>query len=154
MLNKNEQDIMNVIKDEKYMKIAGITLSDIEKAVRLAVQEFKELEEIVKDAYNSNENFKELCARLKGHNEELNEEYPNCNYFDLNYKSLLITVKEILDKENNSVGFYVSKSGVYIYPNNISKESVDELCVLDLEQEVDFNKIKNEIEKDLEQEMF
>lgn len=152
MLNDNEKDILKTIKDIEYLKCINVNLEDIEKAIKLGIKELNELENIVKAASENKESFQNLCTRLQGHNESLNEKNPNYNYFDLNYKSLLVTVKEKLDEENNSMQFSVQKSDVYIYPDNISKISADEICILDLNEEINFEKIYENLENSVEEE--
>lgn len=152
MLNANEKDILKVMNDIEYLKCINVNFDDIEKAIKLGIKEFNELEDIVKTATNNKESFQSLCKKLQGHNETFNEKYPNYNYFDLNYKSLLVTIKEELDKENNSIQFSVLKSGVYIYPDNISSVATDEMCVLDLNEEIDFEKIYKNLENNIEEE--
>ncbi len=151
MLNTNEKDILKVMNDIEYLKCINVNFDDIEKAIKLGIKEFNELEDIVKIAANNKESFQNLCQRLQGHNEVFNEKYPNYNYFDLNYKSLLVTVKEKLNKDNDFSQFTVLKTGVYIYPDNISTISADEICILDLDQEIDFEKIYKNLENNVEE---
>lgn len=148
MLNANEKEILEVMKDTEYLKCMNVNFDDIKKAIKLGIKEFNELEDLVKIASKNKESFRHLCNRLQGHNETFDEKYPDYNYFDLNYKSLLVTVKEELDKENNSIQFFVLKSDVYIYPDNISKIAADEICILDLNQNIDFQKVQNELENE------
>lgn len=148
MLNDNEKEIFNVIQDKEYMSCINANFNDIENAINLGIKEFNELENIVKVASENKESFQSLCKKLQGHNETFNEKYPNYNYFDLNYKSLLVTIKEKLDKENNSMQFSVQKSDVYIYPDNINKIASDEMCILDLNEEINFEKIEKELENE------
>ncbi len=148
MLNSNEKEILNVIQDKEYMNCINANPNDIETAINLGIKEVTELEKIVQIAFENKESFMDLSKRLGGHNESFSEKYPDSNYFDLNYKSLLITVKEKLDKNNNSMGFSVMKSDVYIYPDNISSIAADEICILNLDQNINFEKIKNELENE------
>ena len=143
MSKSNEAKIINVIKDKEFMSILNVNYNDIKKAIKMGIKEFKELESIVSIAFKNNVNFIDLCENLKGHNETFNESYPNYNYFDLNYKSLLVTIMEFLDENNNSIGFNVSKSDVYIYPDNISNIATDEMFTLNLDEIIDFNYIEN-----------
>ena len=59
----------------------------------------------------------------------------------LNYKSLLVTVIQKRNEENKLQPIKLSKDDIYIYPDNISKITADELFVLNLEEKVDINKI-------------
>lgn len=152
MLNSNEKEILNCIQDEKYMNCIGANFDDIETAIKLGINEFNELEEIINVAFKNKENFQSLSKRLKGHNENFSGSYPEYNYFDLNYKSLLVTVKEKLDKNNTTINYHVMKSDVFIYPDNISKSGVDEMCVLNLEEPIDFEKVRSELENERYQE--
>jgi len=148
MLNSNEKEILNVIQNKEYMNCINANFNDIETAINLGIKEINELEKIVERAFKNKESFISLSKRLGGHNENFSEKYPNSNYFDLNYKSLLVTVKEKLDKNNNLIGFNVMKSDVYIYPDNISNIAADEICILDLDKNINFEEIKNELEKE------
>ena len=151
MLNDNEKEILNAIQDKEYMSCISANFNDIKNAINFGIKEFNELENIVKVASKNKESFQNLCQRLQGHNEVFNEKYPNYNYFDLNYKSLLVTVKEKLNKDNDFSQFTVLKTGVYIYPDNISTISADEICILDLDQEIDFEKIYKKLENNVEE---
>lgn len=148
MLNDNEKEVFNVVQDKEYMSCINVNINDIENAINLGIKEFHELENIVKVASENKKSFQSLCKKLQGHNETFEEKYPNYNYFDLNYKSLLVTVKEKLDKENNSMQFIIQKSDVYIYPDNISTIAADEICILDLNEEINFEKIEKELENE------
>lgn len=145
MINSNETKILEVINDNEYLNILRVSKEDIIKAVNIAIEEVKELELIVQDSYKSGKTFKSLCKELRGHNEFYNAKYPDYNYFDLNYKSLLITIKENLDKDNKGNEFKVIKNDVYIYPDNISKVATDEMFTLNLEEDIDIEKIKDNI---------
>lgn len=64
----------------------------------------------------------------------------------------MVTVKEKLDEENNSMQFSVQKS--YIYPDNISKISADEICILYLNEEINFEKIYENLENSVEEQKY
>lgn len=152
MLNYNEKEILKVMQNKEYLELLDVNVDDIEKAVRIGIKEFKEIQETVNGAFSDKEDFYDLCKRLNWHNETFNQKYPDYNYFDLNYKSLLITIKEKLDQNNKPIEFNTSKLDVYIYPDNISKVSTDEICILDLKEEIDFEKVYKNLEKNIEEE--
>lgn len=141
MLKTNEQIIIETMKNEEYLNDLKISPYDVLKAITLAQKELKELEHIIDDANKNNESLSNLCNRLKGHNEEFVTYYPSSSYFDLNYKSLLVTIVQKRNEENKLQPIKVSKDDTYIYPNNISKVTTDELFILDLEKKIDINKI-------------
>lgn len=148
MLNSSEIKIMKVMKDNKYLQFLGAEQKDIEKIIDKAIKEFIELEVIVKAASANGEGFQMLCNRLGGHNELFSAEYPNHNYFDLNYKSLLVTVCEETD-DNKSNQYKVQKTDVYIYPDSI-KQTIDPMCIIDLDKEINFQNIYQELIKEIE----
>lgn len=148
MLNYNEKEILNVVQDKEYMNCINANFKDIKDAINIGIKECNELEEIINKAFEQKESFQDVFERLKGHNETFSAHYPNCNYFDLNYKSLLVTVKEKLDTNNKPIEYCIDKRDVFIYPDNISKVPVDEMCVLNLEEPIDFEEIENELEKE------
>lgn len=143
MLKTNEQIIIETMKDEQYLKDLKINSYDVLKAIKLAQNELRELEDIIEEANKNNESLSNLCNRLKGHNLEIENFYPSCSYFDLNYKSLLVTVIQKRNEENKLQLIKVSKDDTYIYPDNITKINADELFVLNLEKEIDINKIQH-----------
>lgn len=145
MLNSNEKAILRSMQDTEFLEFINATPQDVEKAILMAKKEIEELESIVKKSQELGEGIADLSGKLNGHNEEFNEKFPNYNYFDLNFKSLLITVKQPLDSDNNSLPMEVSKSGVSIYPDNISKVVTDAIVELDFEQEINFEKIYKEL---------
>ena len=104
--------IVTIMKDKKYLEDLGVTPKDIIKAIRMAQDEFKELEQIVNNLNNNNECFKSVCEKLKGHNEYFDAIYPDHNYFDLNYKSLLVTVIQPINENNVKTSMKVSKKDV------------------------------------------
>lgn len=132
--------IVTIMKDKKYLEDLGVTPKDIIKAIRMAQDEFKELEQIVNNLNNNNECFKSVCEKLKGHNEYFDAIYPDHNYFDLNYKSLLVTVIQPINENNVKTSMKVSKKDVYIYPNNISKVNADEIVTVDFNENMDLDK--------------
>lgn len=141
MLRTNEQIIIETMRNEEYLNNLKISPYDVLKAIALAQNEVKELEYIIDDANKNNESLSDLCNRLNGHNLEI-ENYPSSfSYFDLNYKSLLVTVIQKRNEENKLQPIKLSKDDTYIYPDNISKITADELFVLNLEEKIDINKI-------------
>lgn len=152
MLNSNEEAILRSMQDIEFLECINATPQDIEKAIIIAQKEIKELEDIVKKSQEIGENMSTLCKRLKGHNETFNERFPNHNYFDLNFKSLLITVNQPIDKENNILPLEVSKSDVSIYPDNITNVATDAIVALDFNKNIDFEKIYKELERQKEEQ--
>lgn len=141
-LYENENSILKIMQDKEFLNDLKINSKDIIKAIKTGLKEFKELEEIVKKAHKENKSLQNLCTELGGFNKEFYQKYPNKNYFDLNYKSLLITVVEPITKNEKKEKYELSKTGVYIYPDYITKASIDELVIIDLEKEIDFNYIQ------------
>ena len=141
MLKTNEQIIIETMKDEEYLNNLKISPYDVLKAITLAQNELKELEHIIDVANKNNESLSDLCNKLNGHNLEIENYHSSCSYFDLNYKSLLVTVIQKRNEENKLQPIKLSKDDIYIYPDNISKITADELFVLNLEEKVDINKI-------------
>lgn len=141
----NEAIILKAINDRTLINELKINSEDIVKCVKLAKNEVDELEELVKKSYKSGETFENLCKRLGGHNLSLDEKFPSYNYFDLNYKSLLITVKQDLDVKNKPGEFLIQKDDVYVYPNNIYKGAADNLFTLNFNENIDFDTINNSI---------
>lgn len=105
------------------------------------------IEDIVKSSQESGENISTLCKRLNGHNETFNEKFPNHNYFDLNFKSLLITVNQPISKENNILPLEVSKYNVSVYPDHITQVATDAIVELNFNQNINFERIYKELER-------
>ena len=95
-----------------------------------------------------------MCKILKGHNEFFDAIYPEHNYFDLNYKSILVTIIQPIDENNNEKEIQLFKDEVYIYPDNISPFDTDEIFILNFNENIDLEEIiqkfHNEIEEHLE----
>lgn len=151
MLNSNEKAILKSMQDTEFLEYIGATPRDLEKAILIAKKEIEELESIVKKAQESGECISSLSQKLNGHNESFNEKFPNYNYFDLNFKSLLITVKQPLDSKNNILPLEVCKSGVSVYPDNIAKVATDAIVELDFNQNINFEKLYKELENQKEE---
>lgn len=151
MLNSNEKAILKTMQDVEFLEYINATPQDIEKAILIAKKEIEELECIVKKFQESEKSISNLSIKLHGHNESFNEKFPNYNYFDLNFKSLLITVKQPLDPKNNILPMEVSKIGVSVYPDNITKITTDAIVELDFNQNINFEKIYKEIENQKEE---
>lgn len=154
MLNDNEKEILSVMNDKKLLEELKINQEDIKKCVIMATTELKELENIIEKSNQEKENFENLYKQLGGHNLWLEQTYPSHNRFDLNYKSLLITVQQNLDKNNQQSNISLQKSDVYIYPDNICNNAADYLLVLDFEKEIDFEKINQYMDKPREEISF
>ena len=144
-INTNEAIILKAINDRTLINELKINSEDVVKCVKLAKNEVYELEKLVKESYKSGETFENLCKRLGGHNLSLDEKFPSYNYFDLNYKSLLITVKQDLDEKNKPGEFLIQKDDVYVYPNNIYKGAADYLFTLNFDENIDYEMINNSI---------
>lgn len=154
MLNDNEKEILSVMTDKKILEELKITPEDIKRCVEMANNEIKELEDIINKSNQDGENFENLYKRLGGHNLWLEQTYPDHNRFDLNYKSLLITVQQNLDRNNEQLNLSLQKSDVYIYPDNICNDAADYLLALDFEKEIDFENIKKHMNKPREEISF
>lgn len=151
MIDENKKEILSVLNDKKLLKELQITPNDIKKCIIMASKELKELEEIVKKSKEKKESFESLYKRLGGHNLWIEEEKTTINRFDLNYKSLLVTIQQGLDS-NGNLDLSVQRSDIYIYPDNISKINGDYLLVLDFEKEIDFELI-NQYENNYKREI-
>lgn len=141
MPKSNKEEIIKTMRNEEYLKGLKISPFDVLRAIMLAQKELKELEQIIDNANKNNESLSNLCNRLKGHNEDFETYYPSWSYFDLNYKSLLVTIVQKRDEENKLQPIKVSKGDTYIFPDNISNNVADPLFILDLEKEININKI-------------
>lgn len=154
MLNDNEKEILSVMTDKKILEELKISPKDIKKCVEMARDEIKDLEDIINKSNQEGESFENLYKRLGGHNLWLEQTYPDHNRFDLNYKSLLITVQQNLDQNNQQLNSTLQKSDVYIYPDNICNDAADYLLVLDFEKEIDFENIMKYMDKPREEISF
>lgn len=152
MSDKNTETIIDIMKDKKYLQNLEIQPEDIIKAVKLAKEEFEELQDIVNAFNYNNENLKDLCKILKGHNEYFDAVYPDHNYFDLNYKSILVTVIQPINENKKEEAMQLYKDEVYIYPDNISPVNVDEIFTLNFNENIDFEKITERFNNEVEEE--
>lgn len=154
MIVDNTKIIIKTMQDKKYLGDLKIQPEDIIKAVNIAQKEFEELQDIVNTFNNNNESLKDLCKILKGHNEFFDAIYPEHNYFDLNYKSILVTIIQPIDENKNEKEIQLFKDEVYIYPDNISPFDTDEIFILNFNENIDLEEIiqkfHNEIEEKLE----
>ena len=154
MIVDNTKIIIKTMQDKKYLGDLKIQPEDIIKAVNIAQKEFEELQDIVNTFNNNNESLKDLCKILKGHNEFFDAIYPEHNYFDLNYKSILVTIIQPIDENKNEKEIQLFKDEVYIYPDNISPVDTDEIFILNFNENIDLEEIiqkfHNEIEEKLE----
>lgn len=154
MIVDNTKIIIKTMQDKKYLGDLKIQPEDIIKAVNIAQKEFEELQDIVNTFNNNNESLKDLCKILKGHNEFFDAIYPEHNYFDLNYKSILVTIIQPIDENKNEKEIQLFKDEVYIYPDNISPVNTDEIFILNFNENIDLEEIiqkfHNEIEENLE----
>lgn len=154
MTADNTRIIIKTMQDKKYLGDLKIQPEDIIKAVNIAQKEFDELQDIVNTFNNNNESLKDLCKILKGHNEFFDAIYPEHNYFDLNYKSILVTIIQPIDENKNEKEIQLFKDEVYIYPDNISPFDTDEIFILNFNENIDLEEIiqkfHNEIEENLE----
>lgn len=143
----NDIKILRVIEDKELLADLKISEKDVFKAIKCGIEEVEELQKIVDQEKENGTSFKELCEKLQGHNESFDEDgiYSH-NYFDLNYKSLLITIYENIQDNK----FEVDKSDVYIYSDNISEVPTDELFTLDLREPINIEKFQEYITEDVE----
>ncbi len=155
MIADNTSIIIKTMQDKEYLHNLKIQPEDIIKAVKIAQKEFDELQDIVNTFNNNKESLKDLCKTLKGHNEFFNAIYPEYNYFDLNYKSILVTIIQPIDENKNEKAIQLFKDEVYIYPDNISPVNTDEIFILNFNENIDLEEIiqkfHNEIEEELEE---
>ena len=134
MSNSNVMEIISLLKDKQYLEENKIKVSNIIDAIKTAQSEFQELEDLVNQECSNGISFEALCDKLGGHNEYFSKKYPDTSYFDLNYKSLLVTIKQEINNDNIKEAVTVAKNCVYIYPDNISDtKTYDEMCILDFE---------------------
>lgn len=143
----NDIKISRVIEDKELLRELKISEKDVFKAIKCGIEQIDELQKIIDEEKEKGTSFQELSHKLKGQNENFNEDgiYSH-NYFDLNYESLLVTIYQNT-QENR---FEVDKSDVYIYPDNISKVSTEELFVLDLRKPINIEKFQEYITEDIE----
>ena len=142
----NEEKILEVIEDKEFIKELNISEEDIFKAIKMAIEECDELQKLINEEKIKGTTFKDLYEKLRGHNGEFdNRGVYSHNYFDLNYKSLLVTITE--DSQNNQ--YKIDRSDVYIYPNNISEVSADELFILNLKETIKIDQFIQYINEDI-----
>ena len=153
MTADNTRIIIKTMQDKKYLGDLKIQPEDIIKAVNIAQKEFEELQDIVNTFNNNNESLKDLCKILKGHNEFFDAIYPEHNYFDLNYKSILVTIIQPIDENKNEKAIQIFKDEVYIYPDNISPVNTDEIFILNFNENIDLEEIIQKFHKEIEEEL-
>lgn len=135
-MKKVEDEIIKKMKDVELLDLLKITDMDILRMVQIAEEELAELKKIIK---SKNLDFEELCNEFGGHNLFIDKNNENENYFDLNYKSLLVTIRE---KDGE---YYVVEKGVYIYADNVSNVDIDEILVIDMDKQIDYDYILREV---------
>ena len=153
MIADNTSIIIKTMQDKEYLHNLKIQPEDIIKAVKIAQKEFDELQNIVNTFNNNKESLKDLCKILKGHNEFFNAIYPEHNYFDLNYKSILVTIIQPIDENKNEKAIRLFKDEVYIYPDNISPINTDEIFILNFNENIDLEEIIQKFHKEIEEEL-
>lgn len=147
-MEENEEQIINVMRDTEYLKLLKVDKKAILEAIILAKKEFNELKEKVQEANAFDKTLEYLYKELKGHNGEFHNKFPENNYFDVNYKSLLVTITQAINMDKKEIlPIFLSNTGIYIYPDNISKINTDELFVLDDLDYIDIEKLENEVKK-------
>ena len=147
MSNKNE--ILNVINDKAFLKEFNITEKDIFKAIKLGLDEFQELQKKIDEEKRKGITFEELCNQLGGENDDFEKQTSTQRYFDLNYKSIFVTIFE--DEKNDK--YEVGKAGVHFYPDNITDSTATYLFILDLTEPFDLYEFSEYMEDDIAQEL-
>lgn len=147
MSNRNE--ILNVINDKALLEEFDITEKDIFKAIKLGLDEFKELQKKIDEEKTKGTTFEELCNQLGGENDDFERQTSSQRYFDLNYKSIFVTIFE--DEKNDK--YEVGKAGVHFYPDNITDGTATYLFILDLTEPLDLYEFAEYMEDDIAQEL-
>ena len=149
MTEENRKEILNVINDKAFLEKFNINKKDIFKSIKLGLDEFKELQKLLDEEKKNGTSFEELFSKLQGKNEDFEKENASRRYFDLNYKSIFVTVYEDTEKDR----YEVEKASVHFYPDNIVDNSLTYLFILDLTEPFDLYEFANYMENDIAQEL-
>lgn len=148
MLNYNEIKIVNAIQDKENLEYLNVVPEAIVKAVIMAKEEIRSLENTLNNSFENGEGFETLCKRLKGEDGLFDAKYPEYNRFDLLYGSLYLTVEQPIDEANNKLKPQIFKDEISIYPDNIcDMMGEDSLFTLNFNEDINFEKINDYIEK-------
>lgn len=149
MTEENRKEILNIINDKEFLKKFKITEKDIFKAIKVGLDEFEELQKEINKEKIQGTSFEDLFKKFQGQNEELKKENGSQRYFDLNYKSIFVTIFE--DTENDK--YEVEKASVHFYPDNIVDNPLTYLFILDLTEPFDLSEFANYMDNDIAQEL-
>lgn len=127
MDNKNMTKIKKAIDE----KVGGLSKEKIILIVEHAIYDITDLKEVCRKYVGSLES---LCEELGGHNLDTKD-----RYFDINYKSILTTVKEVNGK------FEVLEKEVCVYADTVVDNYNDwyEILMLDFDEDIDIKELKN-----------
>lgn len=149
MTEENRKELLNIINNKEILEKFNITEKDIFKAIKLGVDELQELQRLVNEEKRKGTSFEELFHKLHGKNEEFEKETSSQKYFDLNYKSIFVTIFE----NNETNNYDIEKSCVHFYPDNITDNPLTYLFILDLTEPFDLYEFANYMEDDIAQEL-
>ena len=127
MTKENRKELLNIINNKEFLEKFNITEKDIFKAIKLGLDELQELQKLVNEEKRKGTSFEELFHKLHGKNEDLKKETSSQKYFDLNYKSIFVTIFE----NNETNNYDIEKSCVHFYPDNIADNPLTYLFILD-----------------------
>ena len=127
MKNNNMEKIKKAIDE----KVGGLTKEQIILIVEHAIYDIYDLKEICRKYVGSLE---DLCKELGGHNLDTKD-----HYFDINYNSILTTVKEVNGK------FEVLKREVYVYADTVvdNYNSWYEILTLNFDEDIDIKELND-----------
>ena len=149
MTEENRKEILNVINDKAFLEKFNINEKDIFKSIKLGLDEFQELQRLLDEEKKKGTSFEELFSKLQGKNKDFEKETASQRYFDLNYKSIFVTVYEDTEKDR----YEVEKASVHFYPDNIVDNPLTYLFILDLTEPFDLYEFANYMENDIAQEL-
>lgn len=149
MTEENRKELLNIINNKEFLEKFNITEKDIFKAIKLGLDELQELQKLVNEEKRKGTSFEELFHKLHGKNGEFQKETSSQKYFDLNYKSIFVTIFE----NNETNNYDIEKSCVHFYPDNIADNPSTYLFILDLTEPFDLYEFANYMEEDMAQEL-
>ena len=128
MDNKNMQKIKKAINE----KVGNLSKEQIIIVVENAINDITELKETCRKHTGTLE---ELCNKLDGHNLDTEIDH----LFDVNYRSILTTVKEVNGK------FIVQESEVCVYADTTVDNYNDwyEILTLDYDQDINIKELND-----------